>query len=366
MFFWHGDTILRHNPAGRPIFDIFMAVPFLIGVIWCVRHWRRPPAMTLLLWTAVLLIPTILAADTPHFLRAVGILPAAVIFPALGLHWIMGRLETRDWRLGGLLVFSLLLSSLTLTVRDYTTYGRSPDTATLFEAAATDLAQQINTETAATVIFVDNRFWSGWQAIPFLVDEARVTRFDGANGFEGMVGRETAVYAWPHDSLDYLAQVLPPPALITPQQGSLARGDLDETAYPLYVRYHSQPAPDWPVLANFGNQFRLRQANVEQLSDSQLQVDLYWEGETAVYPPITTFIHVVGQQGVVAQSDAPPGNNLWHWWQPGLIIHDQHRLDLPAPLTADQQIIVGLYNSQTGDRLLNEDGSDFWRLELDE
>jgi hypothetical protein len=74
----------------------------------------------------------------------------------------------------------------------------------------------------------------------------------------------------------------------------------------------------------------------------------------------------VGQQGVVAQSDAPPGNNLWHWWQPGLIVHDQHRLDLPAPLTADQQIIVGLYNNQTGDRLLNEDGSDFWRLELDE
>jgi 4-amino-4-deoxy-L-arabinose transferase-like glycosyltransferase len=98
LFFWQGDTILRHNPAGRPIFDFLMTLPFLIGVIWCVRHWRRWTAMTLLLWTAVMLGPTLLSTDTPHFLRAVGILPAAVIFPALGLAWIWQKLERREWR----------------------------------------------------------------------------------------------------------------------------------------------------------------------------------------------------------------------------------------------------------------------------
>ncbi|MCZ7673219.1 MAG: glycosyltransferase family 39 protein [Chloroflexi bacterium] len=28
MFLWRGDAILRHNPAGRPVFDLFMAAPF--------------------------------------------------------------------------------------------------------------------------------------------------------------------------------------------------------------------------------------------------------------------------------------------------------------------------------------------------
>ena len=41
MFVWQGDTILRHNPAGRPVFDWLMAIPFLIGFIWCIRHWRK-------------------------------------------------------------------------------------------------------------------------------------------------------------------------------------------------------------------------------------------------------------------------------------------------------------------------------------
>ncbi|UCG25893.1 MAG: glycosyltransferase family 39 protein, partial [Chloroflexota bacterium] len=50
LFFVAGDDILRHNPPGRPLFDLLMAIPFLAGVIWCVRNWRRPSAMLLLLW----------------------------------------------------------------------------------------------------------------------------------------------------------------------------------------------------------------------------------------------------------------------------------------------------------------------------
>ncbi|MEJ2748415.1 MAG: glycosyltransferase family 39 protein, partial [Anaerolineae bacterium] len=97
MFLWRGDTILRHNPAGRPVFDWFMALPFLVGLGWCVKNWRRPAAMALLLWTAVMLGPTILAADTPHFLRASGLLPGVVILPAIGLAqiWQWPRLPQR-------------------------------------------------------------------------------------------------------------------------------------------------------------------------------------------------------------------------------------------------------------------------------
>jgi 4-amino-4-deoxy-L-arabinose transferase-like glycosyltransferase len=85
MFVWQGDTILRHNPAGRPVFDWLLALPFLLGLAVAVWQWRRPALLATLLWTAVMLLPTMLAEDAPHFLRAVGVLPAALFFPALGL-----------------------------------------------------------------------------------------------------------------------------------------------------------------------------------------------------------------------------------------------------------------------------------------
>lgn len=372
MFFWQGDTILRHNPAGRPIFDFLMTLPFLIGVVWCVRHWRCWPAMTLLLWAAVMLGPTILSADTPHFLRAVGVLPAAVIFPALGLSWLWQKLERRDWRvisgewpiiLPPLLMGVLIMASLLLTILDYAQYSHDPETAYLFEAAATDLAVDINSQTADTVVFVDNRFWSGWLSVPFLVDESRVTRFQAQDGFAGMAGRDTAVYAWPHRSLDYLAQSLPPPALIYSYSGRLARGDLEEQPYPLYAYYHAQPAPDWPVVVNFDNQLQLRQATVAPLSASQVQIDLYWSAETAVTQSLIVFIHIIGPNGLIAQDDAAPANGRWPWWQPGLIIQDQRIMNLSQPFNENQQIIIGLYHANSQTRLpIVGTTADTWQL----
>ncbi len=372
MFFWRGDTILRHNPAGRPIFDFLMAVPFLVGVVWCVRQWRHWPALTLLLWTAVMLGPTILAADTPHFLRSASILPAVVIFPAIGLDWLWGKLEGRDWRLAlgawryifaPMLVGVWLLASLLLTILDYQQYSVDPETAYLFEAAATDLAADVQQESDETVIFIDNRFWSGWHAISFLVDESRVVRFQGQNGLIGMVGRDTAVYAWPHASLDYLTQVLPPPALISSQTSSLARSDLEEQAYPLYQRYHAQPAPDWPIMADFGNQLQLRQATVQPLSATEVQIDLYWSTATAVSQPLIVFVHIIGPDGLIVQDDSPPANGRWSWWQPGFIIHDPHNLTLPQPLSPDHQILIGLYDANNQTRLLvNGTSADTWQL----
>ena len=127
------------NPAGRPLFDLFMAGPFLLGLGWCLWHWRRRPAAAfLLLWQLVMLIPTILAEDAPHFLRAAGILPGAVFFPAigLGLLWQWARLPALARR--GLVVV-LLAGSLALTVRDYARYAQQPDVTYLWAVSYTHL-----------------------------------------------------------------------------------------------------------------------------------------------------------------------------------------------------------------------------------
>lgn len=80
MFGWHGDSIARHNLPGRPVFDLWTFAFFIAGlVIVFIRAWRADtrvcPYRFVLVWLAATILPTILAEDTPHFLRAIGLLP---------------------------------------------------------------------------------------------------------------------------------------------------------------------------------------------------------------------------------------------------------------------------------------------------
>ncbi len=394
MFFWRGDDILRHNPAERPIFDGFMLLPFLLGLGWCLWQWRKPAAMSVLLWVGVMLGPTILAEDTPHFLRAAGILPAILLLPAIGLSllWQLGQKSLPvhwplpSWwlQLKRPFVLLLLFGSLSLTVRDYLEYGRSADVAYLFEKAATDMAMAMNQEMPETAVWVDNRFWSGWPAIPFLAHQHPVTPFLPEQGITATP--PFAVYVWPYESLAFFPQSLPPTALITAETGSLARGDLESQVYPLYVRYLVQPAPPMtPPLANFADQLLLQEATIEdqcpqpapaaglevhETVPTCIQIQLQWQAKTAVSQPITVFVHVVAADGgLIGQDDSPPANGNWPiaWWRPGLWLQENHTIHLSQPYhPSQQQIVVGLY-WQDGTRLqiLDETGqpvADSWQL----
>jgi 4-amino-4-deoxy-L-arabinose transferase-like glycosyltransferase len=98
MFFLKGDRIWRHNvpslalagsARGRPVFDPLLGGFFLIGLVRALRRFRRDAAMAfVVIWTAIMLLPTLLAEDAPHFLRGVGVLPLAALFPALGIDWL--------------------------------------------------------------------------------------------------------------------------------------------------------------------------------------------------------------------------------------------------------------------------------------
>ncbi|MBP6789200.1 MAG: glycosyltransferase family 39 protein, partial [Candidatus Promineofilum sp.] len=193
LYLWRGDAILRHNallsydvvlksdnPAGRPLFDLFMAGPFLVGLGWCVWRWRRPAAAFLLLWQLVMLGPTILAEDAPHFLRAAGILPGAVFFPAIGLAllWQWPRLPALLRRAA---VILLLAGSLALTVRDYARYAQQLDVAYLWESAAAELANAAQATPPETAVYLDRRFVEGWPSVTFLLGDRPVMPFDAAN-----------------------------------------------------------------------------------------------------------------------------------------------------------------------------------------
>ncbi len=388
MFVWRGDPILRHNGLqsypggnGRSVFDIFMAVPFLLGVVVCLRQWRHPPFAFTLLWTLIMLGPTILAEDTPHFLRAVGVLPAALILPALGLQtvwrgaWGVGSIRPTPHTphptshiLSRAIVAVLLAGSFALTLRDYVHYGQQPTVAYLFEDGARRLAEEVVDLPPQTAVYLDHQFRNGWPSIPFLLADRPVSWFGAESAPQGL-GGQTAVYAWPYGSLDYVAGLVQPPAQVTTSVGPLVRGDLEETAYPLYFGYTVAAVDRLPQpVARFANGMALAAA-AATVQDGQLVVDLTWLAETAVFPPgeaTAAFVHVAAPDGLIGQADALPGGAAWRadWWQPGLLVAEKRVIELERPFDPSQHhIVVGLYNSQSGDRVpLVGTNADSWEI----
>jgi hypothetical protein len=80
-----------------------------------------------------------------------------------------------------------------------------------------------------------------------------------------------------------------------------------------------------------------------------LDLVLYWQADEAVQESYTVFTQVVDANGrIVAQQDNPPGQGAapTDVWQPGAIVRDAYRLDLPEGVALDQlKLLVGLYTA---------------------
>jgi hypothetical protein len=76
---------------------------------------------------------------------------------------------------------------------------------------------------------------------------------------------------------------------------------------------------------------------------------------------VVAFVHVLGPDGLIGQSDSVPGDGTWpaQWWRRGLTIADSRQLVLDEPFEEEEhQILIGLYDASTREHLpvLNEDG----------
>ncbi len=125
MFGFLGDPNTRHNPAGRPAFDLLTLAFLIVGFLQSLRGWRKMPYFFCLIWFLIMLLPAVLTyPELPHSLRAIGALPVAYVFPALGVESAWKRLKSSTASLtvrGALsvLLALCLVSSAILTFRDY-------------------------------------------------------------------------------------------------------------------------------------------------------------------------------------------------------------------------------------------------------
>ncbi len=125
-----GDINYRFNISGQPVFDWFTGVLFFIGIplaLWRAfkSDWLlRVAYLTLPLWLLIMLMPMMLSAESlPYYQRAIGVLPAIYIFPALTLDAAdeaVGRLAGRRWQ--PLFALFLLLFFAWLAAQTYQDY----------------------------------------------------------------------------------------------------------------------------------------------------------------------------------------------------------------------------------------------------
>ncbi|MBN1936428.1 MAG: glycosyltransferase family 39 protein [Anaerolineae bacterium] len=364
MFFVRGDFIPRHNVPLRPLFDPLLGLFFMAGVVWALVRARKDQAAGLAsIWVAVMLLPTILAEDCPHFLRAVGVLPAAALFPAFGLEWGRTSLERRSraW-IGWLLVALVLLVSGVWSFADYfVRHGQNPELAYAFEADQVQEAVEINRflgtgwqgegivePTGALIpgrrVYLHPRMWEDRHTVNFLVaspGQISILRRDPL-----VDANEVLVLAWPHEDLSYVRQTWPRPALISAWLGPLERGDLDVEAKRLYVAFQATRLEtiDSTVIARFEQNIELSGWEVEPVAPDQTRLTLRWQARQPIDTDYTVFVHVVRGGQTVAQDDGFPGQGYLPttWWQPGDQILDAHVLATAINLDTDQ-VVVGWY-----------------------
>ncbi len=366
MFAWQGDRIPRHNVPYRPVFDPLLAAAFVVGLIGVIRQARqRIAAVFVLMWVGVMLLPTILAEDAPHFLRAAGVLPVAMIFPALGLDWIGGKIAigvraSARSRLKPALQNALTIGAIGvsawLTLRDYAPYATSAETGWAFEAGAVELANEVNHLSASGYrVVMDDVYLREWSAIPFLLRQSPDVLVAEGSIPPAQPDTPALLVAWPYgDWLSHL-DAWPAPIQLQVNAGPIVKGDRSPQPYAMAVLVQIRPraGSSDDAEATFEGGIHLLGHAIEDRGDEWLLRTL-WQIDRPVAGDVTTFVHLLNSGRLAATADGDAGDGVYPMraWRAGDVIVDERSVRLPPGDERSQlSLEIGLYDRQTGARV---------------
>jgi 4-amino-4-deoxy-L-arabinose transferase-like glycosyltransferase len=400
MFFVQGDRIWRHNLAWRPVFDPLLGALFLVGLGRALKRFRTSGAMALLIiWTAAMTLPTWLAEDAPHFLRAVGVL-LVVFFPALGIEWLsekgwaglqrfhrstsaLGeRHRTSTVRIVGhalrFIPALILLIALTATATDYFgVYASADMTAYWFEAGAETMAGRINAflgsgwdgdrmqhgSSGDQRVFVEQELWQNWTSMPFTVGEsAAVQLLPPDLEWPVIEEKPMVVFLWPYGDWRRVWSMLKGPAEIRVERGALSQGDRDLEPYTTYCAFYIMPSrTPTSALARFQGGAELVDATL-QTTNQGVHIALSWYAKAPLVDDLTVFVHIMRDGQRIAQDDDQPTGGYYPTsrWRSGDIVHDDHFVQFAGQIDPQRdQVLVGLYRPEDSVRLdvLDEAGN---------
>ena len=373
MFSIRGDSAWIHNLMGRPIFDPLLSIPFWLGlVLWIVRLLRRDDPdrdslALLMLWSLVMLLPTVFSDDAPNFSRSLPALPAVFVAVGLGLSAIADLLArapmpAKAARAAGVAVIGLIvIGSLVLAARDYfVRFPKAPEAYYAYDVDKLDAWAHLRPLAAAHQVYL-SQLWAEHATLAFLRRGTDVKSFDSSETVVLPPSGRGAVYAFPalqRQRAVRLATLWPGTPV---QEFSDAHGaPLLETVTldPETLRdYPPARSPEKPLEVAFNGGPTLL-----GMRPDGSDVLLFWRGEALMPRNLTAFVHLLGADGSrVGQVDQVPGDGSFPTpsWSAGERVIERYRPAFePCRDEAPARVLTGWYDLAAGGaRLPRADGA---------
>jgi hypothetical protein len=376
MIFVAGEPYDRFNLPGRPIFGPLLGLFFLLGLGWVAWRLVRPRSdlsglsnLFVLTYSLTFLVPTALSVHDifPSNVRAMGLLPVLVIFPALGIlkisNWLLviGNRSLRASQNPQLTRanapisnppiphYQLLITFFTLLLGTVTTYDsyfhRWAPAASLYYANDTDLvnaSRWINGQDLAGTTVYFSAIHYRHPTVAYLArDFARFRWFTGASSLA--IPQGPALYVFPHSAPppeDWIAAWAPAAAPVGPD------GTPDFRAY----RFDSTPPlPAFiPASANFGNMVEVTGFRLPEPGVVDVRMRVLNSPDRPDYRLVADLADPAGHRWAQAFNDS----YFSEQWQAGETI--LMRLKFVVPIgtpPGDYQLLTTLYAASTDTHL---------------
>lgn len=355
-----GDQDPRRNLPGAPALNLWLVLPFYLGVGLALWRIRRPTYVISLLGLTGLVLPGVFSEYAPHFHRILGAAAPTALLCGLGLDWLWQRRAS----LRPAVLILLVLAGVT-TARDYfVRWAALPDLFYAFDEGLWQVGQQIAAMPADAPIYLSPRTAEhptiGFALATAANPVANPHAFDGRHIFpltaQANPQPEHYVVILPEDFRTplLLPEVFPTATVV--QTLSDWQGNPYAHIYQRPAQSEAQRPPfvSWPLA--IGDGIRLAGYDVQPATlraGEILYLQLHWLVETTPTVDWTVFVHLLagddqGNPVIVAGHDSQPGAGSLPTlrWQPGWRILDEYQLALPGELPAGRYTIeIGLYGA---------------------
>lgn len=195
MFSLRGDPQWMYNFSGRPLFDPVTSLLFYAGVGLVLARFRDPRHALALITVGVMLVPIAITGQSPHLVRAVGIIPFLYLFPALGILWLWQRVAIRFVVHGqkmavAFLALLFLATAASTYYHFFQVWAKEPQVLQEYDADLVDGLHFLQRYNGSERIFLATE-QPNHPAVAFLAPHAEQVR--QFTGFSRFTGRSTLV-----------------------------------------------------------------------------------------------------------------------------------------------------------------------------
>ncbi len=383
-----GDRDTVRNIDRMPLLNVWLALPFYVGLGIATWRARRPVYALVLISLLGLLLPGALSQDGPNFRRMLGAAAPTALLCAIALDWLWQwpvdirplfaatarqSLTSRSpWsfargQLGWISLLLLVLGGATSAQEYFVRWAVQPGLYNKFNTGLWEISQQIVAQPPGTPIYITPYDMDGL-TLKFMLEthhQSEPIQFDGNHIFpvRAQASAQPALYMVIEPADTRTRLLLPElfPAVKIQKEMREKPGAEVIRLYLCPANAAPQRPPQHTLAASFGDGIGLQGYDVQPArlrAGRILYLQLHWLLQAAPAADWTVFTHVLSQDSaghkrVVAGYDSQPGAGSLptNQWQKGWRILDEYQIKLPADLKpGTYNLEIGLYRT-SGERL---------------